>query len=324
MKLFKLMAIALVAICGLNSCSEDCNHNYIEVDYSKKLAGTWTCIEPENEYAEALVINDDGSVTSIGVFDGEFWEKKGSIKVKDNKMTLSYEDGDYLETRFEMVEGIAFALVDDYLDVRYNYYYCENDLADEIVGMWVCHDAPTANGDIMTVQTYKENGKATYTGFGSYVDEFLVNDETNYKVVGDILFYELPQDMLPEGVRPYIIKRLTYAPDGNAYGDIIVQKSQRFNDGKVVEVASSMLRVKQGLNPTGKVYGYSSAYIPYAKGTDEDFKILGHTFNMANIKASDFDVIFGADLYCIELNANSIKHKFRPNGQDIEVETPIT
>ena len=325
MKNFKIMMIALVAMCGLNSCSDDCDHDYIEVDYSNKLAGTWTCVEPENSYAEAMVIKADGSVTSTGVFDGQYWEKKGSVKIKDNKMTLSYEDGDCLETRFEMVEGVAFALVDDYLDVRYDYYYCENDLSDEIVGMWVSTDAPTANGNVMTVQTYKENGKATYTGFGSYVDEFLVNEETNYKVVGDLLFYELPQNMLPEGVYPYIIKRLTYAPNGNAYGDIMVQESKKYNDGTEVEVTSSMLRIKQELNLTGQIYDYSTAYVSNAKGADEDFTIMGNTFNIAKIKAGDFDKMFRADLFSVELDANSFKYKLRlDNGQDTGFDAPMT
>ena len=74
MKIFKLMVIALVAMIGLNSCSEDCDHNFIEVDYSNKLAGTWTCVDAENEFAEALIFNADGSVTSTGVFEGGYWE----------------------------------------------------------------------------------------------------------------------------------------------------------------------------------------------------------------------------------------------------------
>ena len=333
MKIFKFMAIALVAMFGFTACDNECEHElnkaceheFIEVDYSKKLAGIWTCIEPENEYAEALVINADGSVTSTGVFDGQLWEKKGSIKIKDNKMTLSFEDGDYLETRFEMVEGVAFALVDDYLDVRYDYYYCENDLADEIVGMWVSTDAPTTNGNVMTIQTYKENGKAAYTGFGSYVDDFLVNDETNYKVVGDLLFYELPQNMLPEGVYPYIIKRLTYAPNGNAYGDIMVQESQRLIDDKVVEATSSMLRVKQSLNLTGKTYDYISAYVTNVKGKDEDFSIVGNTFNIAKMNASNFDMMFRSVLSCLEFpNATTIKQHFLTNGVESGFDTPIT
>jgi hypothetical protein len=281
-------------------------------------------VEPENEFAEALIFNADGTVTSTGVFDGGYYEKKGTYQIKGNQMTLSYEDGDCLETRFEMVEGVAFALVDDYLDVRYDYYYCENDLSDEIVGMWVSTDAPSANGKIMTVQTYKENGKATYTGFGSYVDEFLINDETNYKVVGDLLFYELPQNMLPEGAYPYIINRLTYAPNGNALGDLMVKKSIKMVDGKEVERVSTMLRVKQNLNLTGQIYDYNTAYVTNAKGADEDFTMLGHTFNMANINAGNFDMMFRSELFCVDLNANSITQRFRANGRDIEIEIPIT
>ena len=45
---------------------------------------------------------------------------------------------------------------------------------------------------------------------------------------------------------------------------------------------------------------------------------------MANIEGSNFDDIFGDDLYSVELNANSIVHKFRPNGHEVEVVTPIT
>ena len=65
MKFFKLMMIALVAMVGMSSCSQSsdsdstCDHDYIEVDYSKKLAGTWTCIDAENEFAEALIFNAD-------------------------------------------------------------------------------------------------------------------------------------------------------------------------------------------------------------------------------------------------------------------------
>ena len=324
MKIFKLMMIALVAMCGLNSCSDDCNHDYIEVDYSNKLAGTWTCVEPENSYAEAMVIKADGSVTSTGVFDGQYWEKKGSVKIKGNQMTLSYEDGDYLETRFEMVEGVAFALVDDYLDVRYDYYYCENDLADEIVGMWVSTDAPTANGNVMTVQTYKENGKATYTGFGSYVDEFLINDETNYKVVGDLLFYELPQNMLPEGVYPYIIKRLTYAPNGNALGDLMVQKSKKMVDGKEVERVSTMLRVKQNLNLAGKKYDYTKTFVTNAKGEDKDIPFLDTSFNFAKMDGSIIDKFLKSILFSVEFpDANTLKYSYLIEGEEIVMAAPI-
>ena len=65
MKIFKLMTIALVAMVGLNSCSEDCDHDFIDVDHSADLVGTWTCLQ--EGYAEALVIKADGSAVSTGV-----------------------------------------------------------------------------------------------------------------------------------------------------------------------------------------------------------------------------------------------------------------
>ena len=36
------MIIALVAMCGLNSCSEDCDHEFNDVDYSKSIIGIWS------------------------------------------------------------------------------------------------------------------------------------------------------------------------------------------------------------------------------------------------------------------------------------------
>ena len=100
MKNFKILLMALVGMCGLNSCSDDCNHDYIEHDYNHELAGIWTCLQ-EN-YAEALVIKADGSVVSTGVDNGEYWEDiKGTIKTVNNKMTMIFEDDDNFEGRFE-------------------------------------------------------------------------------------------------------------------------------------------------------------------------------------------------------------------------------
>ena len=313
MKIFKFMTLALVAMLGFSSCSEDCDHDFIEVDYSKDLVGTWTCLEAENDYAEALTFNADGSVTSTGVFDGEYWEKKGTFKIKDNKMTLTYEDGDYLETRFEMVEGEVFSLVDDYLDVRYNYYYCENDLADEVVGMWVWVDSNNGNGtDNMAIQTYKEDGTAIFTAF--YEGEgYTVNNESTYRVIGDLLIQHVPNNN-----PSYMVRKLTYNANGTSLGNILTAYHPASNQ------TISWLHVKQGLNLTGKTYDYSSAYVTNAKGTDEDFTIMGNTFNMAKIEAGDFDVMFRSELFCVELNANSFKYKLRlDNGQNTGFDTPM-
>ena len=44
-KIFKFMILALVAMCGFASCSEDCDHEFAVVDYSEELVGLWTCME---------------------------------------------------------------------------------------------------------------------------------------------------------------------------------------------------------------------------------------------------------------------------------------
>ena len=317
-KIFLFCMMALVAMVGLNSCSDDCNHDFIEHDFSQELVGTWTTLN--GELAEAMVIKADGSFTTTGVMKGgSLYEEKGTIKVVNNKVTLAFDgDKDTFEGRLELVAGKSMSIVmfnDD--AVRLTYDYCENDLSDEIVGMWVCTDAPTENGEAMIVHTFMENGKAIYTGYGTRVDEYLVNEETTYEVVGDLLFYALPKDKLNEGEDSYIIKKLTYKPNGAAYGDIMEEKT--------IKSTSTMLRIKQSLDLTGKTYDYSTAYVTSAKGKDEDFTIMGNTFNIAKIKAYDFDKMFSANLFCVELNANSFKYKLRlDNGQYTGFDTPMT
>ena len=319
MKFFKLMMIALVAMVGMSSCSESsssdstCDHDYIEVDYSKKLAGTWTCID--NDYAEALVIKADGTLTATGVVDHEFFESKGTIKVVNNKMTYKLDNGDEFEGLFEIIPGKTFSMViDQELDLRFTYQYCEEDLADEVLGVWVCND-----GSMEGTQTFKADGTSIMTGTTPVGG--VLEHKSSYKVIGDLLFLTMPENFKLR----YSCARLKYSPKGTALGDIMTHQSFNVTDDfKVTESTSSFLRIKEELNLTGKTYDYSSAYVSSVKGADEDFSILGHTFNISKLDASDFDVIFGSELYCLELNGDSIKHISRPNGQDVEVVTPIT
>ena len=325
MKNLKVMMIALVAMLGFSACDNECNHEFIEYDYSNALVGTWTCMD--NDYAEALVIKADGSVEVTGVVDGEYFETKGTIKVENNKMLYKLENGDEWEGRFEMIAGESFSMIlSDELDIRYTYRYCENDLADEIVGMWVCNEGLPGVENDMAIKTFTENGKMTMTTQTSaFINKDLINVESDYKVIGNLLFIMLPKENVTEGKTPYIASLLTYNPNATSLGDILTEKLYvAFNDGNVIYSTASFVRVKQNLNLAGLKYNYSSAYISNAKGVDENFTILGNTFNIANIEGGDFDVIFGSELYSLELNANSIKHKFRPNGQDVEVTTLIT
>ena len=325
-KIFFFCMMALVAMCGLNSCSEDCDHDFVEVDYSNALVGTWTCLE--QDYAEAMVIKADGSLEVTGLVDGEYFESKGSIKVVNNKMIYKLDNGDEFEGLFEIIPGETFSMViDNELDYRFTYRYCENDLSDEIIGTWVSNEGLPGVENDMAIQTFSKDGKMTMTTQTSeFIDKDLVNVVSDYKVIGNLLFVLPPKDNVAEGVTPYLANLLTYTPNGTSLGDILTQKSYfAFNNGEVIYSTGTFVRVKQELNLTGKVYDYNSAYVTNAKGKDEDFSITGQTFNMAKIKAGDFDMLFRAVLFCVEFpNATTIKQHFLVNGYDSAFETPIT
>ena len=315
MKIFKLMAIALVAILGFTACNKDCGHDFIEHDFTQDIVGTWTYVN--GGQAEAMVIKADGSFTTTGVMiHGALYEEKGTIKVVNNKVTLAYDSGDVFEGRLELVAGKSLSIVlfeED--NIRLDYDYCAKDLSEEIVGMWVYNDVKEA----MRIHTFDNNGSATFTGWSEYLGEFSVLENSNYRVVGDLVFQGFSNE--EDSFTKYIAAKLIYAPNGTAHGDIMTFKSYS-SDG--TESVQSWLRIKQSLDLTGTTYDYSSAYVSNAKGKDEDFSMLGHTFNMANIKGHNLDMMFRSELFSVDLNANSITQRFRANGRDIEIVIPIT
>ncbi len=325
MKIFKFMIVALVAMCGLNSCSEDCDHDFIEVDYSKALVGTWTCMDMD--YAEALVINADGSLTATGVVDGEYYETKGIIQVKNNKMIYKLDNGDEWEGRFEMTTGESFTMVlSEELDIRYTYRYCENDLADEAVGMWVCHEGLPGVENDMAIKTYSENGKmAMTTQTSAFIDKDLVGVESDYKVIGNLLFIMLPKDNVTEGKIPYLVSQLTYIPNGTSLGDILTEKSYvAFNDGNVIYSTASFLRISQSLDLAGNAYDYNNTYVSNVKGLDEDMTMMGYTFNIGKMEGKNLDKMLKTLLFAVEFpNANTLKYQYHYNGQNFVFEVPI-
>ena len=310
MKIFKFLMVALVAMVGLNSCSEDCDHEFYETDYSKALVGTWTLM---NEgFAEAWVVKADGSVDVTGVLDGEYYETKGTVKVKNNKMSYKFDNGDQFEGILEIIPGKCFSLAyeSDYqFEDRVTYQYCENDLSDEIVGMWVCNDFPTEGESDMMIETFYDNGKSTLTGFLPLEgdSEQVLNEATDYKVVGDLLFITIPAEKVG-GEKPiYVVDRLVYAPNGTTFGDILTLKTI-VEEG--VEVSSTWLRIKQSLNIAGKKYDYSDIYVTNVKGLDKDIQFHPeYTFNFAKMDGVLLDKILKSILFSIEFpDANTFKY----------------
>ena len=101
----------------------------------------------------------------------------------------------------------------------------------------------TCNANIVLSSSWRElDDESDIHTYWMY--EYLVNEETTYKVIGDILFYALPQDKLAEDAPSYIIKKLTYKPNGAAYGDIMEEKT--------IKSTSTIHRIKQTLDLTDK------------------------------------------------------------------------
>ena len=326
MKNFKFWVIALVAILGLNSCSEDCDHEFIEHDFTQDLVGTWTYLA-DNGQAEAMVIKADGSFTTTGIMvDGSLYEEKGIIKVVNNKVTLAFDgDNQTFEGRLEFVAGKSLSLVmfDDNA-VRLTYDYCENDLADEIVGMWVCVDGLSYKESDMVIQTFKEDGTVTKTGWSVASNEFVVNEAITYKIVGDLLFHQRPSDMVKEGVAPHFASKLTYMPNANQMGDMLTNIAIKLVNGEAVKLSASMLRIRQSLDLAGKAYDYNNTYVSNVKGLDEDMTMMGHTFNIGKMEGKNLDKMLKTLLFAVEFpNANTIKYQYHYNGQNLVFEAPI-
>ena len=322
MKIFKLMAIALVALVGLNSCSKDCDHDFIDVDHSADLVGTWTCLTAD--YAEALVIKADGSVVSTGVENGEYWDGvKGSIKTTNNKMTLLFEENDNYEGRFEMICGEAFTIFDEN-GKHLTYRYCANDLSDEIVGMWVCNDFTTSGDADMMIETFYENGKSTLTGLLPMDDnkEQILNGATDYLVIGDLLIIKIPAEKV-DGKNPlYVADKLIYTPDGTAHGDILTMITYPKEGGSAA--TSSWLRIKQSLDLAGKKYDYIKTFVTNVDGLDQDIDFMGYTFNFAKMDGTTIDQMLKALLFSVEFpSANKIKYSCRFSSGVQTVEAPI-
>lgn len=321
MKIFKLMIVALVAMVGLNSCSKDCDHDFIEHDFTKELVGTWTTLN--GELAEAMVIKADGSFTTTGVMKGgSLYEEKGTIKVVNNKVTLAFDgDKETFEGRLEFVAGKSMSLVmfDDN-DVRLDYDYCENDLSDEILGMWVCHEGLPGVENDMAVVSYSENGKMTMTTQASaFIPADLVNVVSSYVVVGDLLFMNVEED----GIYKYAA-RLAYTPNGTTLGDIFTQTLYTPTENGIVKVTSTFLRTKQHLELPGMKYDYIKTFVTNVKGEDKDIPFLNTSFNFAKMDGSIIDKFLKSILFTVEFpEANKIKYSYLLEGNNIVIDAPI-
>ena len=303
MKIFKFLAIALVAMLGFTACDKDCDHEFIEVDYSNDIVGTWTIIEPD--HSAAYVFNADGTVSTTGV-DGEgYWEDvNGTYSVVNNKITMAFESGHNIEGSFDLIPGQTFSFVDK--TGRHTYSYCKEDLADEVVGMWVSTGANVDGAENVAIQTYQNDGKAYFTGgFAPEENGYETKAESTYKVIGNLMIQKMPAG----ATVAYITRRLTYVPNGTTYGDILICESS------ILGTTTSWLRIKQSLDLAGKKYDYIKTFVSNVKGEDKDIDFMGYTFNFAKMDGSGLDKMLKALLFAVEFpNANKLSYSYMLNN----------
>ena len=324
MKIFKLMMVALMAMVGLNSCSKDCDHDFIEVDHSADLVGTWTCLEAG--YAEALVIKADGSALSTGVEDGEYWENvAGNIVVKNGTATMTFEDGDNFEGHIDVIAGMAFSIYNEDGE-RMTYNYCANDLADEILGMWVSNNGPTDMENEIQIRTYDKDGIVTTTGVRT-IDgnaEWMLNEESKYRVVGDLIFKTRSKEVDGQLKVSHSAERFLYAPKGTALGDIMNVFFYLPMGDNYVESVVSFLRIKQYLDLASKKYDYIKTFVTNVDGLDKDINFMGYTFNFAKMDGVKLDKMLKTLLFNVEFpDANTIKYACHYNNEPMSLDAPI-
>ena len=325
MKIFRFLAVALVAMLGFTACEKDCGHDFYETDYSHALVGTWTLM---NEgFAEAWVVKEDGSVEVTGVLDGEYYETKGTIEVKNNKMSYKFDNGDQFEGILDIIPGKCFSLAyecDYQSEERVIYQYCANDLSDEIVGMWVCNETPSAEENDMLIMNFNENGTSSFTGYFYGLDDFGANKETSYKVKGDLIIHKQPDIAVEYGFDQYTVMRMIYTPNATALGDVMSLKAYAKVGENSIETTTSWLRIKQSLALEGNKYDYIKTFVSNVKGEDKDMDFMGYTFNFAKMDGSGLDKMLKSLLFAVEFpDANTLGYSYQMNGNKETYNSPI-
>lgn len=310
MKTFNFLAFALVAMIGLNSCSKDCGHDFIEHDYTKDLVGTWSIIGPD--HAEALVIKDDGTMELTAVDGSEFYETTARYEVVNNRMTVTWEDGTVDEGRLDVVANSTFSMVvDEETGAGYYYTYCYEDLSDELVGSWLLQSDETSE-----IHTYYEDGTTDCVAYYYHLEEQYETVVTGtYKLVGDILFESV---MYGEGIMLSFASRISYTPNGSPFGDVMTSTSLYMNEDELEEYVGSVVRVNPSLNLAGNKYDYSDCQVSSVKGDDMDIEFMGYKFNFAKMDGSGLDVMLKTLSFNLEFeDANKLIYSYQyKNGKE--------
>ena len=303
MKIFKILLVALVAMIGLGSCSKDCDHDFIEHDYTKELVGTWSIIGPDA--AEAFVIKADRTMEFTGVHDGEFIESTARYEVVNNRITVIWDDGTKDEGRLNVVEGSSFSIIiDEETGAGYYFTYCWEDFSDKVIGSWL-----TQTDETSEIWSYHADGTSDCAAYYYHSDEQFETFVTGtYKLVGDILFETVHYG---EGMALSFGSRISYTPGGSPFGDLLTNTILSMNGDEVEETVASVVRVKPSLHLAGTKYSYSSCNVTNVKGADMDVEFMGYNFNFAQMDGKGLDKMLNALLFDMEFpDANQLNYSY--------------
>ena len=310
MKKINFLGMSILAL--LMACFTACENKH-DVDHSADIAGIWTCLTPD--YAEALVIKADGSVISTGVDNGEYWENvAGKFVVNNGVATITLENGDNNKGHFDIIPGVAFSIYEDGKSLTY--HYCANDLADEVLGLWYSQH--------MAIQTYNADGTITATALLPTVDGFMLNTVTDYKVVGDLLFKKIVEQLVTPTSGTHMASRMVYSSNGTTLGDILSLQHYSSTETDAVEETYTWLRIKQTLDLANKKYDYIKTFITNVDGLDKTINFMGYEFNFAKIDGVKFDKMLKTILFAVEFpDANTIKYSCHYNNEAMALQAPI-
>ena len=316
MKIFKYMLVVLVAMCGLQSCTEDCNHDFIEHDYTKDLVGTWSVIGPD--CAEAVVIKDDGTMHFTMVDGTELHESIARYEVVNNHMKVIWDDGTIDEGRSDVVSGVSFLLTfDEETGAGYYFAYCYEDLSDKMVGSWLYQ-----TGETSEIHTYYADGTADCRAYYYHLGEqFETLITGTYKVIGDILFETMEYG---EGISYSFGSRISYTPDGSPFGDVMKSHSLMMDGDELIESVGSVVRVNPSLDLAGMKYDYKETQVTNVKGEDQEVSFMGYTINFAQMDGSELDKLLRTLLFNIEFpDAETLRYTYHQNNGKETFDAPI-
>ena len=175
-KIFIFCMMALVAMCGLNSCSEDCDHDVIDVDYSKSILGVWS--SESETYEEGIRFYEDGKFIAFGnKGEGDYYVD-GTWTLHRNRLVLTTSEG---ETHFSGIievyaEDVMLMTADGSKDTYVYHYFVDSPFPKSLVGTWTClesnlAEALTINEDGSLVSTRLDGGNYWEGMKGTFMEE---------------------------------------------------------------------------------------------------------------------------------------------------------